>query len=54
MVTVIPAAGMVVVVIIIAPFVAARQREGYGTQEQNQAQHVFYGVLHKKIVFEVY
>lgn len=43
----VPAAGMMVVMVVVAPFVAARQRERNGAQEENETQHVFDRVLHK-------
>jgi hypothetical protein len=53
----VPIPVVVVVVMIIAAFVAriaATQGKYESAEKENEAQYVFYCVLHKKVVFEVY
>ena len=48
---------VVVVVMIIAAFiarVAAAQGKYHRAEKENEAQYVFYCVLHKKVVFNIF
>ena len=46
MTPVVPAAGMVMVVIIVVGFIAAREREGGNADEEGYAKNVFYSKFH--------